>query len=43
MCVYEVEGETKRIDYQYEMWGGFKHLSERLKAALKPVLKEEFA
>jgi hypothetical protein len=41
MCVYEVDGETKRIDYQYDMWGGFKHLSERLKAALPPVLKEK--
>jgi hypothetical protein len=42
LCVYEVDGETKRIHYQYDLWGGVKHLSEQLKAALPSVLKEEF-
>jgi len=42
LCVYEVDGETKRIYYQYDPWSGVNHLSEQLKAALPSVLKEVF-
>jgi len=43
ISVYEVVGGTKMIHYQYDIWAGVKHLSERLKAELPTELPEVFA
>ena len=43
LCVYEVVGDTKKIHYQYDLWGGVRHISDQLKAELRPALVEVFA